>query len=306
MANSLDVAAITGYVEERRLPILRKMVLSPKSTKLFTLQTGVKKNSKINLLDTTVVFGDGGNCGFNASGTSAFTQRQISAGDINVQFDWCDKKLLGTWGEYEVKVAANKINSDVPFAEYLLAGVSEKVGKELEKAIWQGDTTSETENLNKFDGLLKIIDAASASVASYTTAAASATVYDRTMAVYNAIPDDVLEESVIYMSYSNFRALAAALTDKNLFHYEHEVNGDMEMYVPNTNTKIIGVPGLVGKDYIIAMPPQHTFYGVDMEGDFEDAKLWYSQDNQSYRLNIDFVAGVQIAFPSEVVVNKKA
>lgn len=43
-----------------------------------------------------------------------------------------------------------------------------------------------------------------------------------------------------------------------------------------------------------------------MEGDEEKFDLWYSKDNQEYRLAINFVVGVQIAFPNEAVINTKA
>ena len=44
------------------------------------------------------------------------------------------------------------------------------------------------------------------------------------------------------------------------------------------------------------------FYGTDLEGDQEVFDLWYSKDNQEFRLAIKFNAGVQVAFPDQVVV----
>ena len=56
---ALNVETIKGYVDEQRLPLIGKAVLNAKSAKLFNLQTGVKSTAALNLLDTTVVFGDG-------------------------------------------------------------------------------------------------------------------------------------------------------------------------------------------------------------------------------------------------------
>ena len=39
-----------------------------------------------------------------------------------------------------------------------------------------------------------------------------------------------------------------------------------------------------------------------MEGDDEKFDLWYSKDNQEFRLAINFNAGVQVAFPDEIVL----
>jgi hypothetical protein len=39
-----------------------------------------------------------------------------------------------------------------------------------------------------------------------------------------------------------------------------------------------------------------------MEGDMEDLKLWFSDDNDVFRLKGKWNAGVNIAFPDEVVL----
>ena len=46
----------------------------------------------------------------------------------------------------------------VPFEEDFTNVQIEGISETLEVALWQGDTTSLDPNLNKFDGLIKIID----------------------------------------------------------------------------------------------------------------------------------------------------
>ena len=53
---------------------------------------------------------------------------------------------------------------------------------------------------------------------------------------------------------------------------------------------------------IVAADAENIYFGVDMEGDEEKFDMWYSQDNQEFRLAINFNAGVQVAFPDEVVI----
>ena len=62
------------YVDENKLDLIRKSVLGAKTTDYLNLQTGVIGKTKINLLDTTVQFGDGSACGWNEAGTSTITQ----------------------------------------------------------------------------------------------------------------------------------------------------------------------------------------------------------------------------------------
>ena len=56
---AINVAGLTAYVDEQRLPLIKKAVLNAKSAQLFNLQTGCKGGGKtaLNLLTTNVVFG---------------------------------------------------------------------------------------------------------------------------------------------------------------------------------------------------------------------------------------------------------
>ena len=73
------------------------------------------------------------------------------------------------------------------------------------------------------------------------------------------------------------------------------------MILPGTNTKVVGVAGLDDIGQGVALNVKHAFYGTDMEGDEEVFDLWYSKDNQEWRAAINFVFGVQVAFPNENV-----
>lgn len=97
------------------------------------------------------------------------------------------------------------------------------------------------------------------------------------------------------------------LAEKNLYHYDTKVEAGYEIVLPGTTTRVVGVPGLNGKNVIVAGNPEHMFYGTDMTGDDEVFDLWYSKDNQEFRLAIGFAAGVQFAFPDQVAwANAKA
>ena len=297
---AIDVNALGAYVDEQRLPLIKKAVIGSKSASLFNLQTGVKNKAKLNLLSTAVTFGDGSTCGFNAAGTSTLSQREIAAGQIKINMTFCDKDLLSTWAGHEVKVAAG--TSTLPFEQEFVEGVIKSTNAKNEKAIWYGDTTSLNADLNKYDGLLKILGA-EASVVKPSLSTAPATVKEAIDAVYAAIPVEVLETASIAVGQDMFRTYVMELASKNLYQYKPEVDGQMELVIPGTSTKIYGLPGLNGSKTIVAADfANNVFYGTDMEGDQEKFDLWYSKDNQEFRLAINFVAGVQVAFPDQVVM----
>lgn len=280
----VNLSQLSVYVDENKLGLIRKSVLGAKTTNYLNLQTGVVGKTKINLLDTTVQFGDGAACGWNEAGTSTITQREINPAPIKVNMSFCDKAMQKYFMNHQITVAAGR--STLPFEEDFIAGVVEGVGKKLEDAIWNGITINEVQ----YDGFVQIV------TKSVTT---GSTVYDSVKNLYNGIPSASLMDTVIFIGIDGFRSLAGELTAKNLYHYDPKVDEAFEMVLPGTTTRVIGVPGLDGSNKAYAINTKHAFYGTDMQNDNETFDFWYSKDNQEFRLAINFVEGVQVAFPDE-------
>lgn len=301
MANSPVMTTLPAYVEQKRLPLIKEAVLKAKSASLFNLQSDIKTDAALNLLTTDVQFGDGLTCGWDEAGTQTLSQRILKTGNIKINMAYCDKAMLKYWTQYQIRVAAGQ--KTLPFEEDFVSAVVENVKEAVEIAIWQGDTTSQTNNLKYFDGLLKILknDAGTVDVTITGTSA-----YDDIMAVYNAIPEKVLEGASILVGADTFRKFVNELVAKNYYHYSGEnLNG--EIYLPGSQVKVIAVNGLNGTDKIVAgQLDKNFFYGVDMVNDEEKFEMWYSQDFREFRLAIEFNAGVQVAFPDEVVLGAKA
>lgn len=301
MANSPVMTSLTAYVEQRRLPLIKEAVLKAKSASLFNLQTDIKTSAALNLLSTAIQFGDGLACGWDEAGTQTLSQRILATGNIKINMAYCDKEMLKYWTQYQVRVAAGQ--KTLPFEEDFVNAVVENVKAAIETAIWQGDTASETNNLKYFDGLLKILKNAEGTVDVEITGASA---YDDIMAVYNAIPEKVLDGASILVGSDTFRKFIQELVAKNYYHYSGEnLNG--EIMLPGSQVKVIAVNGLNGTDKIVAgQLDKNFFYGCDMMNDEEKFELWYSQDFREFRLAIEFNAGVQVAFPDEVVLGAKA
>lgn len=301
MANSPVMATLPAYVEQKRLPLIKEAVLKAKSASLFNLQSDIKTDAALNLLTTDVQFGDGLTCGWDEAGTQTLSQRILKTGNIKINMAYCDKAMLKYWTQYQIRVAAGQ--KTLPFEEDFVSAVVENVKEAVEIAIWQGDTTSQTNNLKYFDGLLKILKNDAGTVDVVITGASA---YDDIMAVYNAIPEKVLEGASILVGADTFRKFVNELVAKNYYHYSGEnLNG--EIYLPGSQVKVIAVNGLNGTDKIVAgQLDKNFFYGVDMVNDEEKFEMWYSQDFREFRLAIEFNAGVQVAFPDEVVLGAKA
>ena len=152
---AFSVGTLANYTDEQRFPLIRKAVLSAKTASLLTLQAGVKSSAAINILESDAVFQADG-CGFNASGTTALTQRVITAGAIKVQEALCPKTLEAKY--IQTQLAPGSMYDSIPFEQIYAEEKAAQIAKALEVSLWQGDLSSGTANLNKFDGLLKVID----------------------------------------------------------------------------------------------------------------------------------------------------
>ena len=114
---------LPSYVEQNHDKLLRDVVLGASSAKHFTLQTGVKPNgTALNLLATNVVLQDGSTCGFQAAGTSTISDRIIKAPLVKVNMDFCEKNLLNSALQHEVRVETGQ--KTMPFGQNFFAIVA--------------------------------------------------------------------------------------------------------------------------------------------------------------------------------------
>ena len=305
---AIDVTKLPAYTEEHRLPLLRNAVVGNRTAQEFNLYTGVKGKTALNLLNTTVTFGDGSSCGWNEAGKSEMSQRTIEPGYIKVNQSFCDKALLKTWANYSVRIAAGQ--KTLPFEEDFMAGVIDAIKANLEKAMWQGDTSSGDANLNKFNGMIKILT--DASVAGTYTVQDSDSVSTIINKTYALIPSAAYEkgEVVMFVGYDTYRAyIQELIANGNLVitNVVQDVAMPTSVLIPGSNVRVIPVGGLDNqKVKAVASYRDNFIYGVDLTGDEEKLDMWYSQDNREFRLAVEFLAGVQVAYPDLVSVAKKA
>lgn len=154
-----NVSALANYTNEQRKELVVKMQLTGKTAKLATVVPGVKGPTALNKLDTAVTFQANG-CGFNSTDSTVLSQRVIVPGDVKVNETLCPKDLSSKWAQSQLKAGARGEKESLPFeAEFTGLKVSQ-IAAQIETALWQGDTASGTQNLNKWDGFLKISRAA--------------------------------------------------------------------------------------------------------------------------------------------------
>ena len=287
------VNTLPDYVEQRKGELLQKAVLGFETRQYVNLMTGVKYKEALNILATDPVL-QTRTCGFDASGNVSFTQRVMTVAPYKVNMSLCEEDLRKKWMNDQTIVKAG--GEVLPFEEKITDNIVKKVNSQLENLIWNATDAS-----NGFDGLLTIANAE----ADVIDATKGASDYETALNVYKAIPAEILDKAEMFCGDDMFRSIVLEITAKNLYHYDPKVDSAKTIILPGTNCKLHSVAGLNGKGQILAADPENLFYGVDMADDAETFDLWYSKDNQEFRLAIKFNAGAQVAFPDQVVVSEK-
>lgn len=288
----MDLTKLPAYVEQEKLPLVKKTVLGAKTASIINVQSDIKGSAAINLLSVDPTLQAGG-CGWNDAGNAAMSQRIIKTKFLKVNQSFCDKDFLNYWTNYEVKVGVGR--ETLPFEEYFTSAIVDKVKESVEKMIWNGNDSA-----TQFKGLLPILSAEEDVIT--VSPADGTSAYAAIKEVYAAIPENILDKAVIFVGADTYRAFIMEMVEKNFYHYDGGSVEAKEFVLPATNTKVIAVNGLNGTKKIVAADPMNLYYGCDLLNDTETFDLWYSQDNREYRLAIQFNAGVEVAFPSEVVV----
>ena len=210
---AFNVTGLTNYVNEQSTDILVKSLFGSKTASVLQaagqVQVGVKSAEALNILSSDVYFQTDG-CGYVSSGNTTFSQRTITVGKIKVEEDLCPKTLEAKW--MQTQIAAGSPTA-VPFEQAITESKASVIAKQLEIAMWQGDTaTSNTNpNTNKFDGFNKIIDAVSASTVVGNTSSATAITTTNIEAlvddIYNVIPADIAtaDDLVLWVGIDTFK-----------------------------------------------------------------------------------------------------
>ena len=301
MAKGYDISNLAAYVKTNADVILKDVVLGSvegDSVANMRKQLGVKTKEKLNYLNVTPALQSGKDCGFNASGSTVFSDRDITVKTIKAQDEYCDRDLLGKFAESLVNIAAGK--ETLPFEAQIVDEVVKGIRKQIEKIVWQGDTTL------GIDGLLKM--AASGGTDSASTVnvsiAKGTNIYEAVKAVYLAIPEGLLDKAFIGLSPANFRAFTQAMVEKNYYHYSGPQDANVNEFIfPGSNVKVKSIQGLSGvNDKIYASVWDNLVYGTDLLNDEEVVNAWYDPNTELFRYTIRFNAGVSTLFPDEVVL----
>ena len=169
---AFNVSALTAYVDQSSEQILLQSQIGCVTANLVNKQTGIKGTSALQLMSTDLQVQDGTACGYNSAGTTAMTQRNIVTAAMKVNEDLCPRDLEAKWTQILLSDCQHYTANPDAIAEAYMTDKLNRLCDYLEKQDWQGDTT---QSGSFYDGLIKIIDAATGVIDGNPTSIAAGT-----------------------------------------------------------------------------------------------------------------------------------
>ncbi len=293
-----NVSALGSYTKENADSLIYKTIATgAKTAQYMVKQPGIKSAETINIAATRGVWQTGSSCGFSASGDTTFSQRTLTVGKVKINLKWCEKDLEPKY--LQGALAAGSTYTMLTFEEQIISDIQQNIAADLETAIWQGDTTAGSAYLNKFDGLLKIIAAASP-VSASTVAWSVANSRTAVQNVLTAATADILAQPnlKLFMGTVEARDYKLKLGIDNLYHI---TGSEGTLYAENSDIEIVPVLGLSGTKKLILTSTDNLYLGTDLMNEDEKFDLFYAKEADEIRFVAEFKVGTQIAFGDLIV-----
>lgn len=290
---AINVNALPEYIEVNKDELFVKAVAGTKTLDYIEVMGGVKGKAALNYLDSTIVLGDGENCGWNPQGEDTFSQKYIETKLIAINKEFCWKTLRNKWLNYDLSIAAGR--ETLPFEQKIAESNMAAIKKEVEKMVWQG---------NEGVGLAGLLAQMAADEAVVKVTGGTDTV-EKVEAVIAAIPGAALEKGVnVFLSWTDFRTYVAA---KNA-----SCCGNMPIidaavaelvYAGDSRIKLVPVAGLEGTGKIVAATYDALVYGTDIEDADAIYRMWFDEKEDKFMFKVLFSAGTAVKYSDEVVLH---
>lgn len=303
------VSSLTDYVNEQSKDLMTALHFEGKTADMAYAHPGIKSSEAIQLLASTPVPQDASTCAFNASGNSTFSQAVLTVAPVKWEDLLCLKTLESKWTQLLLKAGSKYTEGDVP--KMIMQDITEVIQEQLETLDWQGDTAAGSAYLNKYDGLRKIIKAASG------TTTATASTWNLTNAraimktIISAIPTRLKGNPKVKVicGYDVAETYRQALMDANLFHVAAGSKDQQGIYVEGSVHELVPVHGLDGlatssgdNPFIFALiPDRHLHFGFDLLNEEEKAEMGMDQYKKNVWYSFELKRGWQIIYPNEIV-----
>ena len=307
-----DLGGLSAYVDQLNSDIISEAVLTPVTMEYVNVIPGIKGTQNVNLLSETLSVQTGTTCGWNNAGDVTFTVAPVTVQSLKTNVSLCLQELNTLWlGQF---LSNGSYNEETPFEQAIIDLQTKQIKRYNENLLWGA-----TSGTNTFSGFKEIF-ANTAGVVEVTGATALCSVTgsnatEKANAVLAQVDNMIQlmsadiydrDDIIIFMSQNQFKCYLTAVRNVNNFYIdssENKLGSVYSIYHPQTNYKVVGVPGLNGSNLIVLGPQQYFLVGTDLTSDEDSFRAWWSQDFQETRIMASWKLGTAIGFPQFFVTN---
>jgi hypothetical protein len=311
MATTFTITDLQGYVEENAFELLSKAVLNTNLAQFIQVRAGLQGNNvDIPVFNDDFAVQADTSCAWADNGTTTLSQVRMELMHAKVQRAYCVQSLRDTFMSQMLAPGAAAGQESLPFEAVAADFFTKNLSKWNEGYLINGYSTTH-------DGIQDILAAA---VTAGTIPAAQAldqgtwvpgtagtgelNALVGAMAIFAAMPFEIAlrDDLILVMSPADYKALVGAMVNENLYHYTGSVN---EVVIPGTNIKAVPSSGATS-GFKFLTSGNNIIMGTDLTSDFDEFKVWYSQDNDEVRASMKWTVGVTVIQPELcVAVNEQ-
>lgn len=303
---NFNLSSLSTYTDEVGGELIRRAILESETIKLIKVQPGVKGSQAINLLNSNLEVQDG-TCGWSPSGSTIYTQRDITVCQYKINETLCPADLNNYWlGQL---LTPGSTPETVPFEQQISELKTAQISQYVENQIWGASSATTC-----FSGIKELVAQSGSTTSTVTggivvtgqSAITSTTALSQIDALIEQIPDDVVNRTdwVVFMSHANYRKYLINYRTANYYHFNPEGSyEEFKTFHPATNILVHPVGGLLNSNLVVLMNAGYCVAGVDLMSDMDNLKMFYSVDFDEVRLRANFKIGVQLAWPNFVITN---
>lgn len=237
-------------------------------------------------------------CGWTSTGTTSLGNRTVTTYGYELMESLCGKSLKS-----KVMAALMSGNGIEGFQQELIDEKLKQMQKTSQDIAINGNTASGSGYLSIGNGLLyKLDNTYSASTVNVTKSALTnaSTVVGLVDAILSNIPDEVrdMENIVMLIAPASFATLQIGLRNANYYNYNTTGADSYSFQMPGySNVTVYSIPSMATNRAIVTYP-QNIIHALGVETPLE---LWFSKDNQEYRIHGEAFEAYDIHFEGLVV-----
>lgn len=296
---AFNVAALTGWVNENSQELLTQSILGSQTADLITVIPGIKYKQTLKYLDTNAIIQAGG-CGYNATGDTTLTDKEVSVVSLKVQEDLCPDDLEATSLQLSMKAGKNQ---NIPFERQWADRKVLQTQTALETMVWSATAASSV----KCDGFKYLMDNDS-DVHDYTfapcaTGKTSSDWINGVYGMYNHLSAEAKAKTdlTLFVSYETFSLMVQALVIGNLYHIDMSGNSGIAPFIfPGTSIKVVPIKAI--GCFMVLSPASNLVWATDLLSESDGLEVWYSQDKRIVSSSIDFKIGTSYYWGNEIVL----